>query len=127
MDSVKSLDYAPKPPPAHRLLRLAYRLVLLAAILAAAVFWAPGVWRWADFFYWRYRCLHFALPPSHVMYEIADGKVIHSEAAVAEIHFNHLSAKRVYLATVYLHEMRRPDGSRWLVALNLTYVPTPVR
>lgn len=127
MDSVKPLDYAPKPPAAERLLRRGYRWVLLAAALAAAILWAPGAWRWADFFYWRYRCLNFALPPSHLMYEIADGKVLHSEAAVAEIHFNHLAATRVYVATVYLHEMHRPDGTPWLVSLDLTYVPTPSR
>ena len=49
MDSVKPLDYAPKPPLAERLLRQSYRWVLLAAALAAAILWAPGDWRWADF------------------------------------------------------------------------------
>ncbi len=112
----------PQAPPAHRLLRLAYRLVLLAAIVAVSGFLGTGVWRWAEFLLLAHRCLHFALPPSHVMYESADGKVIHSETVLAEIRFDHLG-QRVILRRSILHEMRRPDGSRWLVALNLTYVP----
>jgi hypothetical protein len=123
MDSVKPLDYACKPPVAERLLRRGYRWVLLAAGLAALILWAPGAWRWAQFFYWRHRCLAFALPPDHVMYEIAGGKVLHTEAALAEIRFDHLSASHVYVATIFLHEMRRPGGAPCLVSLDLAYVP----
>jgi hypothetical protein len=115
MDAVKPLNYAPKPRAAQRLWRWVYRLIFLAAIVIAAVLWGPGIWRHAEFLYWQRRCLTFTQPADHVVYELAPGKIIHSEACLPAMRFD----PSLNGSTVFLHEMRRPDGTRLLVSVSL--------
>jgi hypothetical protein len=119
MDSVKSLNYAPKPPAAERYLRRTYRMIVLLAVVAVMVLWGPGAARWGRFLYWEHRCLEFAQPPDHVFFDWATCNILHSETCFPLTCFDHSRVS----ATIFLHEMRRPDGTRCLVALNLVIPP----
>ena len=115
MDAVNPLNYAPRPRAAQRVWRWVYRLLFAAAIAVAAVLWGPGLGRLADFLYWQHRCLIFTQPADHVVYELAPGKIIRAETCVPALHLD----ASLTGSTIFLHEMRRPDGTRLLVSVRL--------
>jgi hypothetical protein len=124
MDAVKPLNYAPKPPAARRVWRWVYRLIFAAAIIVAAAVWGPGIWRHAESIYWEQQCLAFLLPPNHVVLEMDRGNVLHCEVCVPRVHLEGIDHSRIILSdgTIFLHEMRRPNGMRCLTSL--TFSPT---
>jgi hypothetical protein len=122
MSHTSSLDYAPRPRAAYRLLRRAYWLVAAVGIAAAACLWGPPAWRWAQFLYWQHQCLTYAMPPGHLVF---DYDVPYLESAAALTRFEKLGGETRYWqnATIFLHEMRSPDGSPWLISLSCCYFP----
>ena len=119
MDAVNPLNYAPRPRAAQRVWRWAYRLIFVAAIVIAAVQWSPAIWRRAQSIYWEQKCLSFVLPPEHVVFEIDGSTIIKSELTKPLNRFEGIHDHRYLLSDggIFLHEMRRPDGARCLVAL----------
>jgi len=124
MDAVNALNYAPKPPAAQRVWRWVYRLIFVAAIVFAAVQWGSGLWSHAKSIYWEQKCLDFTQPPSHIVFEMNRSNVIHSEVCAPRNRFMGIGKYSGTMSdgTIFLHEMRRPDGTRCLVSL--TFSPT---
>jgi hypothetical protein len=120
MDAVKPLNYAPKPPAARRVWRWVYRLIFAVATIVAAVVWGPGIWRRAASIYWEQKCLAFLEPPSHVVLDTnPSANVFHSEVCIPRSRFEESgsSPPNPSDCTIFLHEMRRPDGRRCLMLL----------
>ena len=119
MDAVNPLNYAPRPRVAQRFWRWVYRLIFVAAIVVAAFQWGSGLWRDVQSIYWEQKCLHFTQPPNHVVLELNQLSVIHSEVCLSRNRFMGFgkNANTVSDGTIFLHEMRRPDGTRCLVSL----------
>jgi hypothetical protein len=119
MDAVNPLNYAPRPRAAQRFWRWAYRLIFVAAIVVAAIEWGPGLWRHAQSLYWEQKCLNFLQPPGHVVFGIGQSGLVHTELCVPRIRFEGINQRstNVYDSTIYLHEMRRSDGTRCLISL----------
>jgi hypothetical protein len=123
MDAVNPLNYAPRPRAAQRFWRWVYRLVFVGAIGIAAIQWGSGLWQHVESLYWEQKCLHFLQPPSHIVFEMNRANVWHSEVCMPRNRFMGLgkNAKMLSDGTIFLHEMRRPDGTRCL--LSLTFSP----
>jgi hypothetical protein len=123
MDAVKPLNYAPKPPAARRVWRWVYILIFAAGALIAAVQWGSGLLRRAESIYWQQKCLRFLQPPSHLVFEMNRANVLHDEICVPRIHFEGIDNSRIIISdgTIFLHEMRRPNGTRCL--MSLTFAP----
>jgi len=117
MDSVRPLNYAPRPSVGQRFSRRLRRFILFAAIVIAALLWGKGILRHAYYSYWEYECLEFQLPPNHVVTEINGGK-ISSEICVPCQRFAGIGSAQTWANTIFLHEMRLPDGKRLLVLLS---------
>jgi hypothetical protein len=115
MDAVNPLNYSPRPRVASRVSRWAYRLLFLATLIVAAILWGPGLQRHVQFIYWQYQCLSFTQPADHVIYELAPGKIIHSEFCQPALRFD----DSLTGSPVFLHEMRRPDGAKLLVSVRV--------
>src|SRR5476649_2337170 len=111
MDSVKHLNYAPKPAAAEKYLRRAYRLVIVAGLAAAIFLWAPGVIRWATVLYWQHRCLKYNGPENHRVYEcdLTTGQEIYREVNPVQAAYEELFAPGVGIGwtmpAIFLHEM----------------------
>jgi hypothetical protein len=125
MDSVKHLNYAPKPPAAQIYLRSAYRLIVVAGLAAVMFFWAPGIIRWLTVLYWQNRCLNYDAPQNHRIYEcdLRTGHEIYREVNPNQAAYEELFAAgagiRWTMPTLFLHEMRQPDGQRRLVIIDV--------
>jgi hypothetical protein len=125
MDSVKHLNYAPKPAAAEKYLRRAYRLVIVAGLAAAIFLWAPGVIRWATVLYWQHRCLTYNAPGNHRVYEcdLTTGQEIYREVNPVQAAYEELFAPGVGIGwtmpAIFLHEMRQPDGQVRLVIIDV--------
>jgi hypothetical protein len=117
MSAIGNLDYASRPALRWRLYRRAFVIVAIAGMIAAGWLWGPGIWRWAKFLYWQHECLIYSKPPDHLVF---DSQAIYLESAEALTQFEKLGGDSRYWqnATIFLHEMRSPDGSRWLVSLS---------
>jgi hypothetical protein len=70
MDSPHPLDYAPALP--NRIgfwFRRTYKYMTIAGIIAAAIFWGPGLWKRAQSAYWTYRCANSSAQSDHVIFQ----------------------------------------------------------
>jgi hypothetical protein len=126
MDAVKPLNYAPKLPTSRRAWRWAYRITLLAAIIIAVIQWGPTMWQRAQSIYWEQQCLAYLLPPDHVVFEVNQGKFIHSEYCTPMLRFmrTRIDPTMPPAVPIFVHGMRRPDGTRRLVILLV--MPDPI-
>src|SRR5579862_8038683 len=116
MDAVKPLNYAIRLPASHRALRWVYRVIFVAAVSIGVFGWGPALWRRAETVYWEQKCLAFSLPPEHVVLEEKFVNVLHSENCLPLHRFEGVQGQPVHAgnAIIFLHEMRRPDGTRRL-------------
>jgi hypothetical protein len=119
MEAIKPLNYAPHPPAAQRIWRFVYRLILFAAIVLATIQWGSGLWRHAESLYWERKCLVYTLPPSHVVFEMNRSNIVHSEVCIPQNRFMGMGkfSGTISDGTIFLHEMRRPNGRRYLVSV----------
>src|SRR5271165_2118122 len=118
MDAVKPLDYAPRLPATRRVWRLAYRIAVAAAVIVAWIVWGPAFWRRVELAYWERRCLEFSVPANHPVMETQWFNVARIGVFSPQWQFD--SAKesapsKPRFASLFLHEMRRPDGTQCLV------------
>lgn len=122
MDVVNPLNYAPAAPLAHPWIRLAYRLVILAGAIAVLCLWGPPACRWAQFLYWQHRCMTYAPARDHPVFrcDLTTHQIFYSELNPLRGRFENFgdSPSRWTLPTIFLHEMKRPDGSPRLVSLS---------
>jgi hypothetical protein len=122
MDAVKPLNYAPKPPAARRVWRRLYIAVFAMGIIIPAIWLWPGAWRRAELAYWEMKCLRFSQPPSHIVFEMNRGNILHCELCMPRIRFEGIDSSRIVpsIGTIFLHEMRRPNGMRCLLSLTVS-------
>ncbi len=131
MDSVKHLNYAPKPPAAELHLRRAYRLVIVAGLAAAVFLWAPGIIRWATVLYWQHRCLTYDAPENHRIYDcdLTSGHEFYREVNPNQAAYEALFSPRAGIGwtmpAIFLHEMRQPDGQPRLVIIDVPRFARP--
>jgi hypothetical protein len=108
------LDYGPVPTNQKRWFRRTVRIIVLLGIVAGIYFLGPPTWRWTQFLYWQNRCLGYTAPPNHVVFDYdvpnCTIKSCDSQLACSIIDPNFLGE-----GTVFLHEMRKPDGNTRLV------------
>ncbi len=125
MESVKHLNYAPKPPAAEVYLRRAYRTIIVTGLAAAIFLWGPGIVRRATVLYWQHRCLTYEASTNHRIYEadLASGQEIYREVNPVQAAYEELFAPGVgirwTMPAIFLHEMRQPDGQSRLVIIDV--------
>jgi hypothetical protein len=124
MDVVKTLSYSAGPPRSQRIRRRTMTAVALAGGITLLLIWGPVTWRWIQFVYWQHRCLTCALAPDRVVIDgdsIARGK---SRSDIAErIQFERMTGMAADQSeTIFLHKMRRPDGTVRLVSISRDFV-----
>jgi hypothetical protein len=128
MDSPPTLHYAPGPAPVVRWRRRGIRLILLGGFLAILWFWGGAAWTRLNFLYWQHRCLTYLQPPDHIVLEILATAPIPSSPSAEVAAPPLVSLGRydgsvdVWGKTIFLHQMRRPDGTPWLVCLGIRMV-----
>jgi hypothetical protein len=117
MTPTRRLDYAPNSALHRRVYHRAFRIVAVAGLIAAGYFWGPGIWKWTQFLYWQHQCLVFSKPPNHLVFD-SDKSFFEPAAALTRFEKLGGSTRYGHNATIFLHEMRSPNGSAWLVSLS---------
>jgi hypothetical protein len=131
MESVKHLNYAPKPSAAEVYLRRAYRAIIVAGLAAVVFLWGPGAVRWATVLYWQHRCMTFEAAGNHRVYEcdLTNGREIYREVNPVQAAYEDLFSPGVgirwTMPAVFLHEMQQPDGQKRLVIIDVPMFPAP--
>jgi hypothetical protein len=122
MDAVNPLNYAPKPRAAQRAWRWVYRLIFLAAITIAALQWGANLLTHLNTIYWEHECLQYLQPPNHVVFEFLRSNIVHEENCIPKNRFMGAGklSNTMSDGEIFLHQMCRPDGSRYLVSLSLS-------
>ncbi len=122
MSSSTPLNYAP-PPPLHQ--RRAFGRWLLITFLlgigAICVWWGPAIWTRLQLLYWQHRCMVY-LPPNGQIAMAADSKGVISQSIPAEwTRFYSLLSPPGFSSdgTVFLHELKKHDGQRRLVVVDV--------
>jgi hypothetical protein len=111
------LDYAHEPAALRRRFVWRRRVVsaaILLVVVLASVKWVGPAWRHARLVYWQGKCLAYEAGDKLV---VAGG--IGGDCAGPWREFYNLFSPpgRKALGTVFLHELRKPDGTRRLVAV----------
>jgi hypothetical protein len=109
------LDYAHEPAALRRRnVRRALTATILLVIALASVKWLVPAWRHAQLVYWQNKCLAYGLGDKPVVTSSVGGNC----APCWREFYNLFSPPgRKALSTVFLHELRKPDGTRRLVAI----------
>jgi hypothetical protein len=108
MDAAKPLNYDPKPRALARTWRRVYGVVLILGIVAAAFCWGPATWNRTNSFIGQYQAAHYLRPPSHIAYEETPKGVISADRSFGSL-----------TGLVFLDGLRRPDGIRRLVRVDV--------
>lgn len=114
VESPAQLDYAPQPKWHRR--KRARRAVLLLLLLlgaAASVKWIVPAWGHVRMLYWQEKCLSFEGGDEVLLPE----KLQNGVAAWEKFYTLFSPPGRKAGCTVFLHEVRRKDGVRRLVAI----------
>jgi hypothetical protein len=91
MESPHPLDYAPVPPNRIRFwIRRTYKYITLVGIIAAAIFWGPGLWKRTQMTFWNYRCIHYSASANHVIFEWDSSGATKAESSPELVHWKAL-------------------------------------
>lgn len=120
MSAPTPLNYAP-PPPVHqrRVFRRMTLVVCLFAFVASGWWWAPPAWRRIQLLNWQHRCMQFSSDPSQKAFDLATNT---NAVPVQWTTFYSMYSPPGFrsFGTLFLGEMKNPDGHPRLVALDLT-------
>ena len=123
MSDTPQLNYAP-PPPMHfrRSFRRWVYLVVSLMLIVSGWWWIPPAWRRVELLYWQRQCLNYEPPVGQI---VADSQSHLSVSPLPWRRFYTLLSPPGFnsAGTVFLHEMKRSDGARRLVAVELTKYP----
>lgn len=122
------IEYAPPLKPLRRRLRRAAGPLLLLAMVLSAPWWGKALWLRAQLIYWQNRCMTYTAPPETITTriswfdEVPSLRPIESAIPHAWARFYQLVSPPGFQSggTLFLHEMRRPSGTRLLVAVDYT-------
>jgi len=114
------LDYGQVPTNQKRWFRRTIRIIVLLGFAAAVYFLGPPTWRWMQFLFWQNRCLGYTAPRDHVVFDfdVAHRQLSYCDAVTAEARlqdFGGCSSGLTFHGTLFLHEMRQPNGAREVV------------
>jgi hypothetical protein len=115
MDAAKPLNYAPKPALLGRSRRYVFALILTITILIGAIVLGPRTWSYMQSSYWVHRCLTYTAPPVDLVAEIINGRITFSKVPEAQRRLGVANSR----GTIFLHQMRTPDGTPLLIDLSL--------
>ena len=116
MDAPNELNYSPKPPAARQARRRILRIIAALLIIAVALFWITIGSSALRSVYYLHQCLVFQQPPTHLVWEINHGAIIHQEVCLPK-HAILDTPREAGAGVIFLHELRQPDGTRRLVSL----------
>ena len=116
------LNYAP-PPPLHRR-RAFHRWILIAFLLGIALVslcWLISMRGRMQLLYWQYRCLIYTPAAGQIALVVDHAGVIRQCVPQEWVDFySRLSPPGFYSdGTVFLHELKKPNGQRRLVAVDV--------
>ena len=120
MSSPSPLNYAPGLPLHRRRVLLIWMasLVVLAAAVSAR-WWEPPAWRHFQILYWQHRCMVYNGPANQLIFNSA--RSIHIIPREWSNFYSAFSPPGfVSQGTVFLHEMKKPNGQKRLVSVDCT-------
>jgi hypothetical protein len=117
------LDYGVTPFRQRRFYRRLVRAILFLGIVAAVLVLIPTGLVWIRYLYWQQRCLNYTAPPDQLVFHSTGGRQgeIYSLCVPEEqFWYNGGDDGGGFPACgIFVHAMRRPDGTKCLVELNL--------
>jgi len=113
------LNYAP-PPPMHRrkIFRRWIALVVALAVAASSWWWGPIASTRVQLMYWQHQCMVYTPTTNQLIYD--QGSRVGQTAAAWSKFYGILSPPGFRSdGTLFLHEMRKQNGERRLVAVDV--------
>jgi hypothetical protein len=103
--------------------RRAVSVICVISIVIAMLSWGPPLVRRVRFDYWRHECLTCVMPTGLLLFD-TDNPNANPPICAADEGFERVAHVDQYVHTpdmrvIFLHEMRRPDGTPRLVRLRL--------
>ena len=122
MTELVSLRYSVQSPPL--IARRAFRRIILLSILLTVVisswWWAPIISRRGRLLYWQHRCMVFDSSANSVIYhDLRNGALGAIPEEWAKFSSNLGLPSFTSDGMLFVHEMRKPNGERRLVAIDL--------
>jgi len=125
MSSTPQLNYAPRASAPKRLYRWLVIASILLACLASSVWWIPAEWRRVQLFYWQRQCLAYTTVADQLVFDPNSSRPLQSPPEWTRFYSIYSPPGFRSAGTLFLHELRRPDGQPRLVALDLDR-PNPI-
>lgn len=122
------IHYAPPDPGRRRLVRRALVAAALLLLLISSYWWLPAVWRRVEVAYWFHRCLAYRPEPGKLVQRMRGGAFDDPRVA-PDLNvptewgklYSTLSPPGFQSGgTAFLGERQLPDGTRVLLAVDLT-------
>lgn len=134
MSTPSPLNYAPRPPTNYRrVVRQIMMNVFLLAFVSLSVWCALAAWNRIRVLYWQGRCLTYSPPIGQIAIQAANAS---SRSPSPMVHFHPEPWLKFYNlysppgaasdGTVFLHEMRKPNGDTRLVAVDVLIGKTTI-
>jgi hypothetical protein len=118
------LEYGSIPLNQRRLYRRLIRGVLLLGLVAAAAILGRSALKWGQFIYWQQQCLNFTFAPNQIVYA-SQSEGMPPVACTPALRFGQVSGTQNSGMDVFVHRMRRPDGTQCLVELDFVWTSIP--
>ena len=119
MSSPPSLNYAPPPPMYQRKgFRNFIAMVLMLCIGASSYWWAPIAVKHVELLYWEHRCLTYTPAAGQIIFD-KDSHTGQIPAAWTTFYSILSPPGGRSDGTIFLHEMRKQNGERRLVAVDV--------
>ncbi len=117
------LDYGIPPLQQRRFYRRLVHGALLLGLIAAVYFIGPPLWSWTQYIYWQQSELRYTAPPTQVVVEYDNDNYCAVQAHIAkpEQELKRWGFGSEAIATIFAHEMRRPDGTPMIVVLGVAW------
>jgi hypothetical protein len=119
MSSAPPLNYAPRQPPQQRWSRWLFFASVLLAIAASSLWWLPTEYRRLQMVYWQRRCLAYTASADHVVFDPNSTTPVQSPVPWTRFYSIYSPPWFRTAGTLFLHELKTPNGEPRLVALDL--------
>ena len=120
------LDYGIVPIPQRRFYRRLLKAIVLIGIITGAAYLGPGAWRWGKYLYWQQQCLDYQAPARQVIFSSSDPPTLGVWSGTTcwpAMNFTSAGSGGGHTGIdAFVHALRRPDGKKCLVELEVTPV-----
>ncbi|MGA3067457.1 MAG: hypothetical protein ABSF29_11490 [Tepidisphaeraceae bacterium] len=113
------LDYGIPPITQRNLYRRLIQSILLVGAIIGVYFLGPQTWHWIRYLYWQQRCLNYTAPPTQLVYDSTCGHETFTPCPPEDEFWRTTGEVRPAHCGIFIHAMRRPDGTKCLVELDL--------